>query len=245
MIAIDFHSHIGKSKSDKAHATAGEVRRACVSRRLGLTHAVVFPIDESGPGVSYSRLNTRIANAVKHTPGLIGFCRLNPHFGNRAIKEMTRSFKMGLVGVKLHPRAEDFRPAHASGILARLNYLMRPLIIHTSHEPNCRPHEWRSLLKRYRDFPVILAHAGKDAYLEAVDLAKKLPNVYLETSTLSFYRTQRILEKLGPEKIVFASDFPYSHPRVEMEKWNQIWNSGEKKQILSKNAIRILEPWLK
>jgi len=244
MIAIDFHNHIGKSKSDGALATAAQVRCAGPGAHLGLTHAVIFPVDESRPGISYSRLNTQVIKAVKQNKGLIGFCRLDPHFGNRAILEMRRSFKHGLVGVKLHPRSENFRPALAAGIVSQLNRLMRPLIIHTSHETNCRPKEWVSLLKRYPDFPVILAHGGKDAYEEAIAVAKKLPNVYLETSTLSFYRTRLILKKLGAGKIVFASDFPYSHPRLEMAKWNEIWNAREKQQILSKNAVRILEPWL-
>ena len=244
MIAVDFHNHIGKSKSDKARANGGQVVRAGIQGALGLTHAVVFPIDESRPGISYSRLNAQIAKEVKKHKGLIGFCRLDPHFGNRAILEMRRSFKRGLVGVKLHPRSENFRPAMAAGILNQLNYWVRPLMIHTSHEMHCRPKEWMPLLSRYRHFPVILAHGGKDAYEEAIWVAKKLPNVYLETSTLSFYRTQLILKKLGARKIVFASDFPYSHPKVEMEKWKQIWSPRERRMILSDNARRILGPWL-
>jgi len=244
MLAIDFHNHIGKSKSDGNFSTANQVYQVTLRGRLGLTHAVLFPVDEANPGNSYSRLNTKVASAVKQFKGLIGFCRLDPHFGNRAIREMHRSFKLGLVGVKLHPRSENFRPALAAGIFSQLNRLMRPLIIHTSHESNCRPKEWYSLLARYRDFPVILAHAGKDAYEEAIGVAKKLPNVYLETSTLSYFRTKLILKKLGARKILFASDFPYSHPRVEMQKWNEIWNARERKQILSENAQRILEPWL-
>lgn len=244
MIAIDFHNHIGKSKSDGNSSTAGEVRRAMLGSRLGLTHAVVFPVDEARPGISYSRLNTQIAGVVKKVKGFIGFCRLDPHFGNRAIQEMRRSFKLGLVGVKLHPRSEKFAPALAAGILSQLNRLVRPLIIHTSHEPNCRPKDWLGLLSRYRDFPVILAHGGKDAYPEAVEVAKKLPNVFVETSALTFFRTEWILKKLGAWKIVFGSDFPYSHPAVEMQKWKLIWNARERRQILSLNAERILGPWI-
>ncbi|MBI4971939.1 MAG: hypothetical protein HZC17_08945, partial [Candidatus Omnitrophica bacterium] len=120
MIAIDFHNHLGKSKTDGACATASEVKRSGIGGGLSLTHAVMFPIDESRPGISYSRLNTQVARAVKYQKGLIGFCRLDPHFGNRAIEEIERSYRLGLVGVKLHPRAENFRPALAAGILSQL-----------------------------------------------------------------------------------------------------------------------------
>lgn len=241
MFSVDFHNHIGKSKSDGNRATAREVFRAGLAARLGLTHAVIFPIDAARPGISYSRLNTQIAALCKKSPHFIGFARLDPHAGEGAIREMHRSFALGLRGVKLHPRSENFQPREAEAILKELNRLKRPLILHTSHEPNSRPSQWQDQFFRYRKFPVILAHAGKDAYLEAVDVAKKLPNVYLETSTQSYFRTRLILKKLGPEKIVFASDFPYSHPRVEMEKWNQIWTARQKSVILSLNARKILK----
>ena len=244
MLSVDFHTHIGKSKSDGAEVTGPEICRAVFNPKLRLSRAVVFPIDEARPGISYSRANSKIAAAVKQFPRLIGFCRLNPHAGNKALLEMERSFRIGLVGVKLHPRAEAFRPALAAGILKELNRRTRPLILHTSHEENCRPSEWFGLLSRFRDFPVILAHGGKDAFREGILVAKKLRNVYLETSTLSYHRTRMILEEVGARKIVFASDFPYSHPSVEMEKWNQIWSIKEKREILSNNALKILEPWL-
>ena len=45
----------------------------------------------------------------------------------------------------------------------------------------------------------------------------------------------------GPEKILFASDYPYSHPAIELKKIELlVKNKGDLDLILYKNAKRLL-----
>ena len=79
-------------------------------------------------------------------------------------------------------------------------------------------------------------------FLHAGEISRELRNVYLDTSTLSFNRTRIIIEMAGVDKIVFASDYPYSHPLMEIQKIKLIVkdkNSLDK--IFYKNAKRILK----
>jgi predicted TIM-barrel fold metal-dependent hydrolase len=68
--------------------------------------------------------------------------------------------------------------------------------------------------------PIILIHAGGLRILEAMLLADLQPNIYLETSfSVDYYRGSSVAQdfafafrKLGAERILYGSDFPYVDP---------------------------------
>ena len=71
----------------------------------------------------------------------------------------------------------------------------------------------------------ILAHLGSFAsrswreHIRAIDAAKQLPNLYLDTSGVVFFGyLERAARKLPAEKIVFGSDGPLVDSRVELHK---------------------------
>ena len=113
-------------------------------------------------------------------------------------------------------------------------------MLHSSHEPNCRPLEWEKIFRRHPRIPFILAHGGKDAFQEAIAVARRNPNVWLETTTLSYWRTKVILKKLGARRVVFGSDLPYSHPGVERFKLDLLLNHSDQQKVYSENPKRIL-----
>lgn len=210
-------------------------------RRCGFSHGVVFPTDERGRGRTYGLLNRRIAQVVKRHRQLIGFARLNPRAGRAAIAELHRCLALGLRGVKLHPRAEQFYPSHARRLLAEVAKTCRLVILHTSHEMTCTPRAWEPLAREFPTITFIFAHAGKDHFREAIAVARRVRNVYLETSTLSVFRTRVILEELGARKLVFGSDAPYSHPELELRKLHLLTSRRERRVILSDNPVRLLQ----
>ena len=53
---------------------------------------------------------------------------------------------------------------------------------------------------------------------DALQAAVELDNFFLETSTGSFLHIQQAVEKAGASKLIFGSEFPLSHPRVELAK---------------------------
>ena len=236
---VDMHLHLGRSR-DGAVLNFSDVRK--LLDRYAITHAVLFPIDEPNPGTSYDRLNAKVRDAAVRNKRILGFARLDPHDPEAAHRELKRAAQGGLRGIKLHPRAEDFSPYEAEDLIAAVEKFRLPIVLHTSHEHHCHPVAWQGIFLRHKRISFILAHAGKDAYLEAAAVAAACPNVYLDTSTLSLRRTAVLLKKAGPRKIVFASDAPYSHPAIELLKFDLILgsNASARRKIFHENPARIL-----
>lgn len=235
---IDMHLHLGKSR-DGAAFSLGEILN--IMGTYGLKRAVVFPIDEKGGGATtYRSLNTRILAAASRHPRLIPFVRLNPRLGVKAANELKRAVRAGARGVKLHPRSEAFQPSEAEALVDAVEKERLPVFLHTAHEPNCRPFEWEKIFRRHRRIPFILGHGGKDAFPEAIALARRYSHLWVETSTLSFWRTRVILKNLGPSRVVFGSDLPYSHPAVELAKFNLLLNVSDRRKVYSENPQKIL-----
>lgn len=235
---VDMHLHLGRSR-DGARLTASEIQKAM--ERYHIERAVVFGIDEPDAGPTYQKTNDRVLKAVSQNSRLIGFMRLNPRAGGATRREFHRLRRAGMKGVKLHPRSENFSPEKAEDLIAEIEAQALPIVLHTSHEKNCNPLAWRSVFKRHRRTPFILAHAGKDAFQEAIAVAKEFRHLWLETSTLSWWRTGVILKKLGASRVVFGSDLPYSHPALERMKLDSLLSASGRRKVYSENPKRILE----
>lgn len=233
----DLHLHLGLSR-DGASLGLAEIRR--MLDQYGMERAVLFAIDEVRPGPSYQKTNDQVLKAHSQEKRLIAFARLDPRTGSRAVAELRRCLRQGARGVKLHPRAEKFSPSQAEPLIAEAEKERLPIFLHTSHEKNCRPLSWEPVFRRHKRIPFVLFHAGKDAYEEAIALAGRHRHLWLETSTLSYFRTGVILRKLGASRVVFGSDLPYSHPAVEQLKFELLLNARDRQKVFSENSKRIL-----
>ena len=233
MIVCDFHVHLGKSR-DGTSLDSAELLR--IMRSAGVKSAVIFPIDEPDVGLSYEPQNKKILKEAKRHPELIPFCRLNPRHRKAALAELKNCYHAGFRGLKLHPRSEKISPDSLNDIFGLVSDMGWPVVLHTSHEKNCHPMSWEKSFKQFKKIRFIFAHGGKDSYQEAIEVAARNPNTFLDTSTLSYNRTKTILKQLGPERILFASDQPYSHIALEMKKFELICNRRELAIIFKENA---------
>lgn len=233
----DLHLHLGRSR-DGACLTVAEIRDTMNQWEIG--RGVVFAIDEEACGPSYERTNDKVLKFVAQELRLIAFARLNPREKIKALAEFRRCQKSGARGVKLHPRSENFSPEEAEDLVSEIEKARLPILLHTSHELHCRPLEWEKIFKRHSKIPFVLAHGGKDAFEEAIAVAKRLPNVWIETSTLSYWRTQVVLRKVGSSRVVFGSDLPYSHPAIERLKFDLLLSPSQRKEVYLTNAQKIL-----
>lgn len=235
---IDFHTHIGRSV-DGAEETLPDILRDM--REFHISKAVAFPIDEKNPGPSYARPNHRIAGFVKQHKNLIGCARLDPNKMKASLQEIERAVHNGFRAVKLHPRTDRFGVGRAAPLFETIQKHRLIVILHTDHEPRCHPKQWLHIFEAYPKTFFVLTHAGKDLYRDAIEVANRYRNVYLDTSTLSYHRTGVILRKVGVRKVLFASDVPYSHMGLEMAKFKFLLSRSKQKLVFSENARRILE----
>ena len=185
-------------------------------------------------------MNRRIARVVRRHHNLIGCARLNPNELKAAFCEIDRAVRVGFRVVKLHPRSDRFNAHLAKSLFKKIDENRLSVILHTGHEANCHPSQWLHIFKAYPKAFFVLAHSGKDRFREAIEIAKHTRNVYLDTSTLSYYRTGLILKKVGAKKVVFASDIPYSHLGLEIRKFEYLLPRAKQRLVFGDNAKRIL-----
>ncbi len=235
---IDFHTHIGRSR-DGAYQNLSDM--LTTMKKFGIERSFVFPIDEPNPGPSYRKLNRTIARIVKHHANIIGCARLNPNQLSASFDEINRAVKHGFRGVKLHPRSDQFCAKDAKELFPVIAQHKLIVILHTDHHSNCHPEDWFPVFGKYSKTYFVLAHAGKDVFKQAVYAAKRYPNVYLDTSTISYFRTGVILKEAGLKKVVFASDIPYSHAELEIKKFELLLPQAKRKFVFRENARRILQ----
>ena len=90
-------------------------------------------------------------------------------------------------------------------------------MFHTGEFSYTAPIMMESMVRQYPKVTFILGHMGSLAFvLDAIELAKRHPNVYLETWGMpSAAMLERAVVECGPERLLFGSDYPYWHPEVE------------------------------
>ncbi len=170
---------------------------------------------------TYETANRHIARLCERHPAkLIGFAVHNPKTEAGRIRQMlieeVRS--MGLRGVRSdgHPTRE---------IMDAAAELRIPVVYYPRlNAGQTAGRYYHTLVSAYPNVDFILPHLGQYrswawwGHIEAMDLARRYPNVYLNTAGIgSFKYLEMAARELAPEKILFGSCAPELDPRVEME----------------------------
>ena len=156
-----------------------------------------------------------------------------------AFEEIHWAKTNGFRAIKLHPRTDHFHIREAEPLFGEISHSGMVVILHTEHLDNCTPEHWIPFMSSCPKTFFILAHSGKDHWRNAISVAQQFKNVYLETTTQSFYRTGMILKGAGLRKVVFGSDTPYSHVEVELLKFELLLSRAKRQLVLYENAKRI------
>ena len=238
---IDSHNHMGgPDRGDGASQSASEI----IARmdRAGVDRAVVFPFNEIDPGISFSNANNNIIEEISKYPDrLIGWARLDPGYGDEALSELERSARIGLSGIKLHPKAQNFNPQdeYVFKIIEEASGLGLPVVFDNGKEIFSNS-EIANLASLVEESVIILAHLRGRGLLEA---ALENENVYLGTVKSPVPAIEKVLEKIEPSRIIAGSDSPYASMRYEMnDKFREIeiLTDRDRELICGENIERIL-----
>ena len=234
---IDMHTHIGIDKDGTRQGIEGLKR---MMKGCGVSAAVIFPFNANGNLIKES------LNLLKYKSDFIfPFLRFNPkQVTANEVKELLE--KNGFVGVKLHPKAQDFDPLDKkySKIFEEIERSGKPLIVHTRKEttPHSDPDSVVRLAERFPALDIIIGHFA-DYSAVAIDYIKEHRNLYLETSVFSSnVIIQRVADRIGAEKVVFGSDAPLSDEGIELLKIKKSGLSkSDRDMILFRNAQKLLK----
>ncbi len=188
-----------------------------------------------------------IAEAVQRYPDrLIGYARMNPRYGDEAVELFDRAIRdYKMKGLKLHPVSYVMHPA-SEPTLALIRHaasLGAPILFHCGDEEFTLPLQIAEAAAAVPDATIILGHMGGYFHVrDAIRVAKRFPNIVLETSAMPYPRMlKEAVDALGAERILFASDGPGCDPTLEVEKVRRAGLSPDQEELLFRGNIhRIL-----
>jgi len=194
--------------------------------RGGVDRSVVMGMGWTDPNVAIEA-NDYIIQAVSDNPRrLIGFCSVNPVWGEKAFVEAKRCLTAGLSGIgELHADTQGFDITDVA-MMAPIMELARsdgwPVLIHASEPVGHRypgkgsttPDKLYRFIQNFPGNPIICAHwgGGLPFYSLMPEVKESLKNVYFDSAASPFlYRPDvfsTVAELAGDGKVFFASDYP-------------------------------------
>jgi predicted TIM-barrel fold metal-dependent hydrolase len=242
-VIIDAHLHV-----DDVPALGGQLEAAECVRRMdeaGIELGVIMTIVDA-PEVNPDAIDL-IARACAAFPRrLEAFARIHPWYGDEALALLERAFALGFKGLKLHPVTTIAHPAGDETLaLIRAAAAHRaPTLFHCGDEPLTTPLAIACAAEACPEATIVLGHMGGYFHVdEAIETAERHPNLVLETSAMPYpAKVREAVERLGAERVLYASDGPACSPRIEVEKVRLAGLEPDAERlVLGENARRILD----
>ena len=149
----------------------------------------------------------------------------------------------GLGEIYLKCGPSQLPEAHLRPVLEAARTHALPVMVHTGDFSYTAPLLVTDMARRFPDVIFILAHMGSIAFvLDAIEVAKMFPNIYLETSGMtSPSMLRRAVAECGPERILLGSDYPSWHPLIERARIEAAdLDVATTRMILGENIARLL-----
>jgi predicted TIM-barrel fold metal-dependent hydrolase len=175
-------------------------------------------------GIVFSTENALVREVVHQVPNAYGLYWANPK--RPGALEEAREYLDDPVfrGIKLHPLLDGYHP-NEPFVWPFLELLIErdlPVLVHCGTPIFTEPWSIEELITRYEDAKVILGHMGHTniVYIDgAIAVASRHPNVWLETSGQPMSsKILEAVEKVGADRVMYGSDGPFHHPKVEQLK---------------------------
>ncbi len=204
---FDAHTHIGANDPDGFKQTPAELIAGL--ERID-ARAATFPMHEPD---GYPLANDAALAAAEASGGrVVAFCRVDPRAD--AVAEARRCLDAGAVGIKLHPRAEDFTLAEPAvpELVALAHERRVPVLIHAGRGIPALGEVAVELTGRYRDARIILAHAAVSDLAWLWREMPSHPNLFIDTSWWNPGDLIALFTLVPSGQILWASDSPYTQP---------------------------------
>lgn len=213
---VDHHAHLSLSYGHRHKTGAEEVLRAM--DEAGVDQSVVIDLAALYGG-DYRAGNAEAAEVcARHADRLMCFAYLHPplHGVEACLRHCDEAVReMGHRGLKLHP-VSDAHPANSREfvypVMEKCRELGVPIFIHAGHAPHSGPILCADLARAFPDVDIIIGHIGHAMFADACYVAMKYPNTWIDTSMNHGGQLRNAVAAVGPDRLLFGSDSPTSHP---------------------------------
>jgi predicted TIM-barrel fold metal-dependent hydrolase len=208
--SFDAHTHTGSNDPDGFRCSVEQLLEGL--GEIG-ARAAVFTMHEPD---GYPAANDRILEEARASDGvLVPFCRLDPRVGGaEAAREAERCLDAGACGIKLHPRAEQFRleEPETEPLFAVANERGVPVLVHAGRGIPALGADALDLAGRYPRARIILAHAAVCDLAWIWRHAADHPNLFFDTAWWNVQDLLTLFSLVPPGQILWGSDAPYGTP---------------------------------
>jgi uncharacterized protein len=204
---FDAHVHVGR---DIDGFVASYEDLMAFLARDGVRGAFAFCMDEPDREPAFRAPNDRTLEAAERSGGvLVPFVRLD--LAASPIEEATRCLDRGARGIKLHPRAQGFllNDERLAPVFALAAERRVPILIHGGRGLPPIANHLARLVDSYPAAQLIIAHAGIADLAGLSEAFGGRPGVYFDTSVWSPIDLLDMFQRVSPEQVLYASDFPY------------------------------------
>jgi predicted TIM-barrel fold metal-dependent hydrolase len=218
---IDAHAHVGPwFNFFTPEPTPDSMLR--VMDRCGVRMAVVSATRAISTEVLAG--NAEVVQMVQRHPGrFAGYAVFNPHEA-ASLADVERTLDApGIVGIKIHPDVQAYSvngPLYAPiwPLAARRGV---PILTHTfADSPYSDPLQFDSIAGEWPEVVILLGHSGVtgEGHRRAMKVAAAHPNLYLELcgSLTTGHWIQQMVARLGPQRVLYGSDFPFIELRYAL-----------------------------
>lgn len=201
-------------------------------------------------------LTSKLLEVTKNINELLVVGSINV-FNNPEIditKELYKFNNNNIVDIKLHPVVQNISPNSELffNIIEEYSKYKKPVFLHTGKSTivnrNCISNfysEIKNFKKIVANFPNVLfvfGHLGNNEPEEAIALAEKHSNIILETSYQNNKVIKKAINRVGINRIIFGSDFPYSRQKYALKEIYKLkLKTDDLEKILYKNIKSIIK----
>ncbi|MCC7355641.1 MAG: amidohydrolase family protein [Anaerolineae bacterium] len=240
-LIIDVHTHIG-SWPFPGRYQGGDV---CLNLELMQRSGIALSILSSTRAIvnNMEAGNAELAGVLARYANLRGYVVVNPRRLADSLHEVDRyAARPGFVGVKIHPHycQTSIGSQPMVALFAELAERGRPVLIHTWGESEVGA--LVDLAARHPGLPIIAGHAGADAWRPLVEVAPRLPNLYLEFcySVPLRERIERAVAATDGRQVLFGSDATLFDPAYGLAAYNAAPMTAEQRErVMSLNALAL------
>ena len=233
---VDAHNHIGEIVG--VRHTADELVEHM--DQAGVDKSVVFTWPQ-WPDNNYVAQATR-----DHPDRLIPFACVNPWSPN-ALDELRGLLEgAGFRGLKLHPFLHGYALDHhvlVDPIFAECEKHGVPILAHgLADNPFTMPLQFEQMARAFPHVPLIMAHSGfMWRTVQAMEVARRCPNIFLETSGTDVTDVRDFVVSLGPERVVMGTDTPYAFQDLELTKIHRAVEDPQARRLVTGgNLLQLL-----
>lgn len=262
---IDFHTHIFPDKIAARTIEALEAKAGLTASTDGTLNGLLASMEDAKVDMSvilpvvtkpsqFETINTYAAWVNDNYPGkLISFGGIHPDTEDYK-KELDRIKELGLKGIKIHPDYQGVMidDVRYMNIIEYADALDLIIITHAGVDiglpdpVHCPPDKMRKVMDAIHPKKMVVAHYGGWNQWEEVYEYLAGENLYLDTAfTFDYIKEDmfyKIMEKHGCDKILFATDCPWSSQKKDVESLKKLDLTEEVKgAIFYKNAEKLLK----